>query len=79
MSDTLKASVILGGAIIIAAILVGGFYQVTAVDDKDVGILGYRVNRFTGSVGLIENAGVIKLHEFPPFPLKPRPTSSPSP
>jgi hypothetical protein len=77
MSDTIKATVILGVALIIAAILIGGFYQVTAVDDKDVGILGYRLNRFTGSFGLIENGAVIELREFPPYPLKP--TASPSP
>jgi len=77
MSDTIKAALILSVALIAAAILSGGFYQVTAVDDKDVGILGYRLNRFTGSVGKIEDGAVIELREFPLRQLKP--TASPSP
>jgi len=78
MSDTVKASLILGVALIIAAILIGGFYQVTAVDDSTLGPSGYRLNRFTGSVGLIRNGGGIsEIPEFPRYQLKP--TASPSP
>jgi len=78
LSDTVKASVILGVAIIIGAILIGGFYQVTAVDDSDLGPSGYRLNRFTGSVSLIRNGGGIsEIPEFPRHQFKP--TASPSP
>jgi hypothetical protein len=77
LSDTAKASVILGVALIIAAILIGGFYQVTAVGDSTIGPSGYRLNRFTGSVGLIRNGGVWEIPEVPHHQLKPE--ASPSP
>jgi len=41
MSDTIKAAVILASAVIVAAVLNGGIYQIDS---------GYRLNRFTGDV-----------------------------
>ena len=76
MSDTVKAAAILGVALIIAAILMGGFYQIAAVDDKDVGLFGYRLNRFTSSVAYIAGGrGLIEIREIP----RKEPTATPSP
>jgi hypothetical protein len=76
MSDTVKSAVVAGLALVVAAILMGGFYQVVAVDDKDVGLLDYRLSRFTGSVALISGGkGFIDVRELP----RKEPIATPSP
>lgn len=61
MSDTLKAALILSASLIVSAVLVGGFYQISAVPDKDMGLQGYRLNRFTGDVQVIRD-GAFRFH-----------------
>jgi len=52
MSSTVKAALILAAALIVAAILNGGVYEISAQRVGDAP-MAYRLNRFTGEVKAI--------------------------
>jgi len=51
LPDIVKAAAVLGVAIVLAGLLMGGFYQLVPVGSD--GLRAYRINRFTGSTVLI--------------------------
>jgi hypothetical protein len=73
MSEKTKIALILGTALIVAALLVGGFYQIIPVGTDPV--RAYRLNRFTGAVGLVFNNHVVAVTPTRP----PQPTANPTP
>lgn len=79
MRDNLKVALILGAALILAAILNGGIYQIVIAGAGSGGsggshdvsgetgtteIVAYRMNRFTGEVALIRNYTLVNVREY---------------
>ena len=72
MSDKTKVALILAGALLFAAFLNGGIYQIVAQRFSDDMAIAYRLNRFTGEV-----TAVIGWH-YVPIKALPSPTATPT-
>jgi hypothetical protein len=78
MSRTVKAALILTVALIVAAILNGGIYQI-AVTGSGVEAIAYRLNRFTGEITAVVQFRYITIRPAIPWGASPSPNATPTP